>query len=62
METNFPPNLGLELVRATEAASICAGRWVGLGKSQEADLCTAEEMLNVLNSMNIDGIVVQLTK
>ena len=58
METNFPPNLGLELVRATEAASICAGRWVGLGKSQEADLCTAEEMLNVLNSMNIDSIVV----
>jgi len=28
-ETQLPRNLGLELVRATEAAALSAGRWMG---------------------------------
>ena len=30
-------NLGLDLVRATEAAAVAAGRWMGLGRRDEAD-------------------------
>jgi fructose-1,6-bisphosphatase II len=51
-------NLGLDLVRATEAAAIKAGRWMGLGKHVEADQDATQAMCDILNICRINGIVV----
>src|SRR5204862_4071000 len=51
-------NLGLDLVRATEAAALSAGRWMGLGKRDEADNAATESMYKVLNGLEIDGQIV----
>jgi len=58
--TNTPPprNLGLDLVRATEAASLVAARWMGLGKADEADCDAAEAMVRALNTMEVRGRIV----
>ena len=37
-------NLGLELVRVTEAAAMAAGRWVGRGDKNEADEAAVNAM------------------
>ena len=50
-------NLGLELVRATEAAALAAGRWIGLGKPLEADRDATESMQATLNLVTIDAAV-----
>jgi len=51
-------NLGLDLVRATEAAALCAGRWMGLGKPDEAHRAAGKAMYDVLNTVEMDGCVV----
>ena len=51
-------NWGFDLVRATEAAARAAGRWMGLGKRDEADLDTIEAMHAALDSLEIDGHIV----
>lgn len=51
-------NLGLDLVRATEAAALSAGRWMGLGKRDEADHAATEAMYQALNSLDMDGHIV----
>ena len=51
-------NLGLDLVRATEAAALAAGRWMGMGGGADADESAARAMLGVLNTLPIDGRVV----
>lgn len=58
--TNTPPprNLGLDLVRATEAAALVATRWMGLGKADEADCDAAEAMVRALNTMDVQGRIV----
>jgi fructose-1,6-bisphosphatase II len=58
--TNTPPqrNLGLDLVRATEAAALAASRWMGLGKADEADCDAADAMVNTLNTLDMQGRVV----
>lgn len=53
-----PRNLGLDLVRATEAAALRAGRWMGLGKSDEADEDAMEAMYTALNTLDMDGYIV----
>jgi fructose-1,6-bisphosphatase II len=53
-----PRNLGLDLVRATEAAALTAGRFMGLGKLDEADLTAAEAMRGVLDSLDMQGYIV----
>lgn len=53
-----PRNLGLDLVRATEAAALGAGRWVGLGDRAEADHAASQAMVDVLNSLDMDGHIV----
>ena len=50
-------NLGLDLVRATEAAALTAGRWVGLGRPEEADREATERMYAVLNLVDIEAAV-----
>src|SRR5215208_6421606 len=51
-------NLGLELVRVTEAAALAAGRWMGRGDKNGADGAAVDAMRLVLNTVSMDGIVV----
>jgi fructose-1,6-bisphosphatase II len=58
MNKHPPRNLGLDLVRATEAAALCAGRWMGLGVRDEADRIACQEMQRALNTLDMDGCIV----
>ena len=51
-------NLALEVVRATEAASLAVGRLIGKGDERLADRTAAEAMRNALNSIGVDGKIV----
>ena len=53
-----PRNLGLDLIRATEAAALAASRWMGLGKADEADCDAADAMVGVLNTLDMQGRIV----
>lgn len=52
-----PHNLGLDLLRATEAAALAAGRWVGLGQPLEADEAATDRMRATLNLVAMDATV-----
>jgi fructose-1,6-bisphosphatase II len=51
-------NLALDLVRATEAAALSAGRMVGRGNREEVDQAAVDAMRFVLNTIEMDGVVV----
>lgn len=51
-------NLALELVRATEAAAIAAGPWVGAGDKLSADGAAVDAMRSLLSSVRFDGQVI----
>jgi fructose-1,6-bisphosphatase II len=51
-------NLALELVRVTEAAALSAGRQMGRGDKESADKAAVDAMRLVLNSIEINGVVV----
>lgn len=51
-------NLALELVRVTEAGALAAGRWMGRGQKVAGDQAAVDAMRVVLNSIDIDGVVV----
>ncbi|MFJ5978452.1 class II fructose-bisphosphatase [Pseudarthrobacter oxydans] len=51
-------NLGLELVRVTEAAAIAAGQWVGMGDKNAADGAAVDAMRSFLSTVTFDGTVV----
>jgi fructose-1,6-bisphosphatase II len=51
-------NLALELVRVTEAAALAAGRYVGRGNKTAADGAAVDAMRLVLNSIEMDGVIV----
>lgn len=56
---NLPDrNLAFELVRVTEAAALAGGRWVGRGEKISADQAAVDAMRLVLNSIDMDGVVV----
>jgi fructose-1,6-bisphosphatase II len=56
--TNVDRNLALELARVTEAAALMAARWMGRGDKIAADQAAVDAMRAVLNSLQMDGIVV----
>jgi fructose-1,6-bisphosphatase II len=60
METEQPPdrNLAMELMRATEAAALAAGRWMGRGDKNAADGAAVEAMRVVLATVRMEGVVV----
>jgi fructose-1,6-bisphosphatase II len=58
MNTHPPRNLGLDLVRVTEAAALAAGRWMGLGQPQEANDDAGAAMVRVLNTLDMNGRIV----
>jgi fructose-1,6-bisphosphatase II len=51
-------NLGLSILRATEAAALIAGRWVGRGELETPDTHAAHAVEAVLKTIPIDGWVV----
>jgi fructose-1,6-bisphosphatase II len=51
-------NLALELVRVTEAAALSAGRYMGRGQKDVADKAAVDAMRLVLNSIDMDAIIV----
>ncbi len=51
-------NLALELVRVTEAAALSAGRFMGRGDKEGGDKAAVDAMRLVLNSVEMDGIIV----
>jgi fructose-1,6-bisphosphatase II len=51
-------NLALELVRVTEAAALAAGRFMGRGDKNAADGAAVNGMRVMLNSIDMDGIIV----
>lgn len=57
---DFQPtkNLGLDLVRVTEAAALAAGRFVGRGNKIAADKAAVDAMRLILNTVEMDGIIV----
>jgi fructose-1,6-bisphosphatase II len=58
MTNQLPSNLGLDLVRVTEAAALTAGRWMGLKQSEQADRATTQAMVETLNKISIDGSII----
>lgn len=51
-------NLALELARVTEAAALAAGRYMGRGDKEAADKAAVDAIRLVLNSIDINGIIV----
>lgn len=51
-------NLGLELVRVTEAAAVNAARWMGKGDKESADQAAVDAMRVALDGVDMDGVVV----
>jgi fructose-1,6-bisphosphatase II len=51
-------NLALDLVRVTEAGALSAGRFMGRGDKEGADKAAVDAIRLVLNSMDINAVVV----
>ncbi len=51
-------NLGMELVRVTEAAALSAGRWMGKGNKEMVDQAAVDAMRSALDGVDMSGIVV----
>ncbi|MBC8331401.1 MAG: fructose-bisphosphatase class II, partial [Anaerolineae bacterium] len=51
-------NLGMELVRVTEAAALAAARWMGRGKKEAGDGAAVDAMRLMLDTINMNGIIV----
>ncbi|MCX6429920.1 MAG: class II fructose-bisphosphatase [Actinobacteria bacterium] len=51
-------NLALELVRVTETAALAGSAWVGRGDKNQADHVAVEAMRGMINTVDMDGIVV----
>lgn len=51
-------NLGLDIVRVTEAAAMAAARWVGRGDKNGADQVAVDAMRAMLSTVSMAGIVV----
>ncbi|HCP07629.1 MAG TPA: fructose-bisphosphatase class II, partial [Synergistaceae bacterium] len=51
-------NMALELVRATEAAAMAAGRWMGRGDRNASDKAAVNGMRYMLNTIEMDGTII----
>ena len=51
-------NLGLELVRVTEAAAMASGRWVGKGDKDAGDRAAVNAMRALIGTVGMNGVVV----
>ncbi|MDF7673662.1 class II fructose-bisphosphatase [Acetobacteraceae bacterium ESL0709] len=60
MQTSFRltgRNLGLELVRVTEAAAIASDRWTGRGEKNEADGAAVKAMRDAFDHVAVNGTI-----
>lgn len=57
MDGELDRNLGLDLVRATEAAALAAGAWMGFGETYRPDRLAREAMCETLNTFDMDGVI-----
>ena len=57
-EQRLNRNIGLDLMRATEAAALAAARWMGLGLRQEAETSARTAMAQALANLEVDGVIV----
>jgi len=51
-------NLGLDLMRVTEAAAMAAGRWAGRSDKEGGDKAAVDAMRELINTVAMQGIVV----
>jgi fructose-1,6-bisphosphatase II len=51
-------NLGLDLMRVTEAAAMAAGRWAGHGDKEGGDRAAVDAMRELINTVPMRGVVV----
>ncbi len=51
-------NVGLDLMRATEAAALAAGKWAGRGQKEAGDLAAVDAMRGVLAMVRMNGTVI----
>ncbi len=51
-------NLGMDLVRVTEAGALAAARWLGRGDKDGADGAAVDAMRTMLSTVSMDGLVV----
>ena len=51
-------NLGMELVRVTEAAALSAGRWMGTGDKTKVDQTAVDAMRQAVDGVDMNGVVV----
>jgi len=51
-------NLGLDLMRVTEAAAMAAGRWAGRGDKESGDAAAVDQMRQLLTTVPFRGVVV----
>ena len=51
-------NIGMDLVRATEAAALRSGRWMGRGDKNNSDQAAVDALRVTLDSVPINGVVV----
>lgn len=58
MNEAISQNIGLGLVRVTEAAALAAGRWMGRGNDIVANQVAAEEMHAAISTLDIKGTIV----
>ncbi len=58
MSDLLPRNLGLDIVRATEAAALSAGRWIGLGSRDQPYHAAVDAMASILETIEMDGHIV----
>ena len=56
--SGYSHNLGLDLVRATEAAALSAGRWMGMSRTEESDSHAARAMEVALNQIPFRGQII----
>ncbi len=51
-------NLGMDLVRVTEAAAMSAARWMGRNQKEYGDQAAVDAMRLMLSTLEMDGIIV----
>ena len=58
IKTGPTRNLALDLVRVTEAAALAAARHMGRGDKIAADKAAVDAMRLILNTVEMDGVIV----
>ena len=58
MTTKPDRNVGLDLVRTTEAAALAAARWVGRGDKKAGDQAAVDAMRVLLSTVHMSGVIV----